>query len=86
MTGHIFQRDFPVKYRSWNSIEPVKLFDVDTIKVASNPKQKLKEFLQGLCKGADAIVLWLDNDKEGENICFEILDCVASSMSKQNFM
>lgn len=35
--------------------------------------------------GAEYLVLWLDNDKEGENICFEVLDTVQPAMKKTGF-
>lgn len=38
--------------------------------------------LSSQAKGATYLVLWLDCDKEGENICFEVLDVVWPKMKK----
>ena len=38
VAGHVFNRDFPEQYANWKSVEPQKLFDVDTVRNEANPK------------------------------------------------
>ncbi|KAI8047962.1 DNA topoisomerase [Gilbertella persicaria] len=80
VTGHVYGLDFTEKYNSW-SIDPVKLFDAETIKQESNPKMRLTQHLRAAAKGVDYLVLWLDCDREGENICFEVIENCLPSMN-----
>lgn len=58
------------------------MFGCPTEKKEATAKLKMPAFLSSEARGCDYIVLWLDCDKEGENICFEVLDCVSSSMKR----
>ena len=42
--------------------------------------KQLSRFLDKESRGIDYLVLWLDCDKEGENICFEVLDIVEQNI------
>lgn len=78
--GHVLGVDFISKYNNWDRVDPVELFSCSIEKKEATPKLKMPAFLAQEAKGADHVVLWLDCDKEGENICFEVMGAVAGSV------
>jgi DNA topoisomerase III len=60
----------------------VELFKCPTEKKEATPKLKMPAFLASEAKGCYYAVLWLDCDKEGENICFEVIDEIERVMVK----
>ena len=44
------------------------------------PQSKITKHLKKEAKGIDYLVLWLDCDREGENICYEVIDCTLKWM------
>jgi hypothetical protein len=72
VAGHVYNVDFPTEYQSWDTVDPAELFHAPIVKKPC--KGSVIKHLQDVIKGADFLVLWLDCDREGENICFEVLD------------
>lgn len=62
-------------------VDPATLFDAPVERVAE--KKGIVHLLQNEGKGSDFLVLWLDCDKEGENICFEVISCVMPEALKR---
>eukprot|EP01135_Chromosphaera_perkinsii_P011275 Nk52_evm56s2367 gene=Nk52_evmTU56s2367 len=81
VTGHVYGLDFLPEFNSWDRTEPGMLFSAGTRKEESNPKMHMSKALQQAAKGCDYVILWLDCDKEGENICFEVLENVIPKMN-----
>ena len=81
VTGHVFSVDFPAAYQNWESTQPVELFGAPIVRKPT--RGSMVKFLKDAGKNADSLVLWLDCDREGENICFEVIDCVKAGMVKR---
>ncbi|KAM7277602.1 hypothetical protein ACFE04_004736 [Oxalis oulophora] len=73
--GHVFSVDFPAKYQDWATTDPMDLFQAPVLKSESNPKAHVSRHLNQEARGCGQLVLWLDCDREGENICFEVMEC-----------
>lgn len=73
--GHIFGLDIdPADNRAAGN-DPSKLYDAKAVKVVEESVAKLRivENLQELATECEYLVLWLDCDREGENIGFEVI-------------
>ncbi|CAG8435114.1 11795_t:CDS:10, partial [Scutellospora calospora] len=69
--------DFTKEFNSWN-IDPLKLFTAQTIKQETSKSGKSLYVKLDV----DYVILWLDCDREGENICFEVIKNVRRSMKQ----
>lgn len=76
----LFSPRIPGKYNSWDKVDPVELFTCPTEKKEATAKLRMPAFLSQEAKDCQYLILWLDCDKEGENICFEVMDAVSRSI------
>jgi DNA topoisomerase-3 len=81
VTGHVFSLDFPSNYQNWDAIDPFDLFAAPTLHVPEG-KGGIMKHLEREARGMDKLVLWMDCDREGENICFEVIRIVHGVMNK----
>ena len=69
--GHLASCDFPPAY-GWSRCAPVMLFDAPINTEYDEDKRPLERMLRDLSRGASALILWLDCDREGEAISDEV--------------
>lgn len=80
--GHIYTIDFPPEFNNWDRTDPSQLFSAKTVKIEARKEARIPAFFQREAKGCSYLVLWLDCDREGENICFEVMENVEPNLVK----
>uniref|UniRef100_A0A669QA73 DNA topoisomerase n=1 Tax=Phasianus colchicus TaxID=9054 RepID=A0A669QA73_PHACC len=73
VSGHLLAHDFKLPFRKWNSCNPLALFDAEIEKYCPENYVDIKRTLEREVQQCQALVIWTDCDREGENIGFEII-------------
>ncbi|XP_048222637.1 DNA topoisomerase 3-alpha [Perognathus longimembris pacificus] len=84
VSGHLLAHDFQMQFRKWQSCNPLVLFEAEIEKYCPDNFVDIKKTLEREIKQCQALVIWTDCDREGENIGFEIIHvCKAVKPSLQ---
>ncbi|XP_022774853.1 DNA topoisomerase 3-alpha isoform X2 [Durio zibethinus] len=74
VTGHLMELEFEDRFRKWHSCDPADLYHAPVRKFVPEDKVGIKRTLEEEARRCQWLVLWLDCDREGENITFEVID------------
>nr|KAF6274313.1 DNA topoisomerase III alpha [Myotis myotis] len=84
VSGHLLAHDFQMQFRKWQSCNPLVLFEAEIEKYCPENFVDIKKTLERETRLCQALVIWTDCDREGENIGFEIIHvCKAVKPSLQ---
>ncbi|XP_038274937.1 DNA topoisomerase 3-alpha isoform X3 [Dermochelys coriacea] len=73
VSGHLLAHDFKMPFRKWHSCNPLVLFEAEIEKYCPENFVDIKKTLEREARQCQALVIWTDCDREGENIGFEII-------------
>ncbi|XP_019961551.2 DNA topoisomerase 3-alpha [Paralichthys olivaceus] len=86
VSGHLLGLEFKAPFQKWHSCNPQLLFDAEVEKYCPDNMIQIKRTLEKEVRQCQALVIWTDCDREGENIGFEIIDvCKAVKHNLQVF-
>ncbi|KAF5899285.1 DNA topoisomerase 3-alpha [Clarias magur] len=86
VSGHLLALEFKAPFQKWHSCNPVLLFDAEVEKYCPENFVQIKRTLEREARQCQALVIWTDCDREGENIGYEIIDvCKAVKQNIQVF-
>ncbi|XP_077413817.1 DNA topoisomerase 3-alpha [Vanacampus margaritifer] len=74
VSGHLLALEFKAPYQKWHSCNPVLLFDAEVEKYCPDGMIQVKRTLEKEVRQCQALIIWTDCDREGENIGFEIIN------------
>ncbi|KAL6262200.1 hypothetical protein P5V15_007297 [Pogonomyrmex californicus] len=75
VSGHLLGYEFVGAYRKWHGCHPLSLFDAPVSKQCLEESYiKIKKTLEREIRSCQALIIWTDCDREGENIGFEIIE------------
>ncbi|XP_057972478.1 DNA topoisomerase 3-alpha [Malania oleifera] len=77
VTGHLMELEFDDRFRKWHSCDPADLYHAPVRKFVPEDKLDIKRTLEEEARKSQWLVLWLDCDREGENIAFEVVEVCA---------
>ena len=84
--GHVFSLGFMEEPKDDNSFtDPADFFDLPVVKQEEGSTGKLRvvDHLRALASDCDHLVLWLDNDGEGENIGYEVIGVTRRALEQR---
>ncbi|KAG2543264.1 hypothetical protein PVAP13_9NG735900 [Panicum virgatum] len=84
VTGHLMELEFEDRFRRWHSCDPADLFHTPVRKSVPQDKQAIKQTLEEEARRCQWLVLWLDCDREGENIAYEVIEVCTGANSHLN--
>ena len=76
----MYNRDFGKEINKNRNLDPIELFNAETFTIPSSGA--MCKHIQVISEGCDFLCLWLDCDREGENICFEVMDNCKQNLPK----
>ncbi|XP_058510330.1 DNA topoisomerase 3-alpha [Solea solea] len=86
VSGHLLALEFEAAFQKWHSCNPVLLFDAEVEKYCPDNMVQIKRTLEKEARQCQALVIWTDCDREGENIGFEVINvCKAVKPNLQVF-
>uniref|UniRef100_A0A3Q3FX97 DNA topoisomerase n=1 Tax=Labrus bergylta TaxID=56723 RepID=A0A3Q3FX97_9LABR len=74
VSGHLLGLEFKAQFQKWHSCNPVLLFDAEVEKYCPENMIQIKRTLEKEVRQCQALVIWTDCDREGENIGFEVIN------------
>ncbi|XP_010270299.1 PREDICTED: DNA topoisomerase 3-alpha [Nelumbo nucifera] len=84
VTGHLMELEFEERYRKWHSCDPADLYHAPVRKFVPQDKLDIKRTLEEEARKCQWLVLWLDCDREGENIAFEVVEICSAANNHLN--